>query len=76
MNDYVLSASLELRDKFTTTIRSAVDEFKRMDTDIGSATDSFKKKFKDLGLDNAKTWKDMQSSVNGFVKNTEQVQEL
>jgi TP901 family phage tail tape measure protein len=69
MADYVLSASLELKDKFTTTIRSAVDEFKKMDTDIGSATDNFRKKFKQFGLDNAKTWKDMQSSVNGFVKN-------
>lgn len=69
MNDYVLSASLELRDKFTTTIRSAVDEFKRMDTDIGSITSAVKNKFKDLELNTSKGWKNMQSSVNNFAKN-------
>lgn len=70
MSDYVLSASLELKDKFTTTIRTAVNEFKQMGTDIDSVTSAVKKKFKDLELDTAKGWKNMQSSVNGFVKNT------
>lgn len=69
MNDYVLSASLELKDKFTTTIKSAVDEFKKMDTDIGSVTSAVKNKFKDLELNTSKGWKNMQSSVNNFVKN-------
>lgn len=70
MSDYILSASLELRDKFTTTIRSATNEFKKMDTDIGSVTSAVKKKFKDLELNTSKGWKNMQSSVNNFAKNT------
>lgn len=69
MSDYVLSASLELKDKFTPTIKSATSEFKRMGGIIGSAVDNVKKKFKEMNL-SANDIKGMQKSFNNFVKNT------
>lgn len=68
MADYVLSASLELKDKFTTTIESATSEFKRMDGIIGSAVDNVKKKFKEMNLA-TNDIKGMQKSFNNFAKN-------
>ena len=67
MNDYVLSASLELRDNFTTTIRSATSEFRRMNGTIGSVTNSVKKKFKEMNLA-VNDIKGMQDKLNGFAK--------
>lgn len=67
MSDYVLSASLELRDNFTTTVRSAVDEFRRMNGTVGSAVDDIKKKFKEMNLA-VNDIKGMQDKLNGFAK--------
>ena len=69
MADYVLSASLELKDKFTTTIESATSEFKRVDGIIGSTVNNVKKKFKEMNLA-ANGIKGMQKSFNNFAKNT------
>lgn len=67
MNDYVLSASLELRDKFTTTIRSATSEFKKMNGIVGNAVDNVKKKFKEMNLA-VNDIKGIQDKLNGFAK--------
>ena len=67
MNDYVLSASLELRDKFTTTIRSATSEFKKMNGTVGNAVDNVKKKFKEMNLA-VNDIKGIQDKLNGFAK--------
>ena len=67
MTDYVLSASLELKDKFTTTIRSATSEFRKMNGTVGSAVDNIKKKFKEMNLA-VNDIKGMQDKLNGFAK--------
>ena len=66
MSDYVLSASLELKDKFSSTITTAISDFKKMGNVVGNTASSVKKYIKNMNL-SAKDIKGMQKSFNSII---------
>lgn len=64
MSDYVLSAALELKDKFSSTIQSAHNKFKNMDNDITSVASSIKTSLKNISATDISGF---QKSANNFI---------
>lgn len=64
MSDYVLSAALELKDKFSSTILSAHTKFKNMDNDITAAAASIKRSIKSISATDISGF---QKSANNFI---------
>lgn len=64
MSDYILSAALELKDKFSSTIQSAHNKFKNMDNDITAAAASIKTSLKNISATDISGF---QKSANNFI---------
>lgn len=64
MSDYVLSAALELKDKFSSTIQSAHSKFKNMDNDITAVASSIKTSLKNISATDISGF---QKSANSFI---------
>lgn len=65
MSDYVLSAALELKDKFSSTIQSAHNKFKNMDNDITAVASSIKTSLKNISATDISK---VEKSATNFVK--------